>query len=134
MQSIEITLPMPPSLHQYYGHRNRRIYVTKKGREYKSSVALEVAVSGLLPLYEYSGKGEPKKPAQTAFSQARVGVSVLVVGKGRNWDLDNRMKALLDSMEGWIYDDDAQIDVLHVERASCPRHQEPHVVVNVYQC
>ena len=31
-------------------------------------------------------------------------------------DIDNRVKALWDALEGWVYEDDAQIDVLIVKR------------------
>jgi crossover junction endodeoxyribonuclease RusA len=31
-------------------------------------------------------------------------------------DIDNRIKALFDALEGWAYDSDSQIDVLIVER------------------
>jgi len=31
-------------------------------------------------------------------------------------DIDNRIKALFDALEGWAYDSDSQIDVLIVHR------------------
>ena len=31
-------------------------------------------------------------------------------------DIDNRIKALWDALEGWVYEDDSQIDVLVVQR------------------
>ena len=31
-------------------------------------------------------------------------------------DIDNRIKALWDALEGWVYEDDAQIDILLVQR------------------
>ena len=31
-------------------------------------------------------------------------------------DIDNRIKALWDALEGWVYEDDSQIDVLLVQR------------------
>lgn len=35
----------------------------------------------------------------------------------RKCDLDNRIKTLFDSLNGILYDDDSQIDILYVKRA-----------------
>ena len=43
----------------------------------------------------------------------------LTSGRKRKWDLDNRVKALQDCLElAGVIEDDAQIEVLHVERAT----------------
>ena len=40
----------------------------------------------------------------------------LIPGNRRAFDIDGRLKALLDAMEGYIYNNDSQVDELEVIR------------------
>lgn len=40
----------------------------------------------------------------------------LIPGNRRSFDIDGRLKALLDAMEGYIYTNDSQVDELEVIR------------------
>lgn len=53
----------------------------------------------------------------------------LFFGTKRKADLDNFNKILLDSMTGIVYDDDSQINHLHIERAYDKR--SPRIEISV---
>ena len=52
-----------------------------------------------------------------AFPTERLRINVeLIPGNRRSFDIDGRLKALLDAMEGYIYTNDSQVDELEVIR------------------
>ena len=96
---------LPPTLnHLYRTARNGTRYKTVMGKLYQDYATLLLR--------------------QEWHEQARYPGSVelrltLTSGRRRKWDLDNRVKALQDCLElAGIIEDDAQIEVLHVERAT----------------
>ena len=96
-----IELPFPPSVNTYYRAISRGKFcqsiISKKGREYKELVKSLI------------GDDE--------ITSDRLSVSIGVYPPDkRRRDLDNRLKALLDSLTGRIWVDDEQIDKLFVER------------------
>ena len=51
------------------------------------------------------------------FPTERLRINVeLIPGNRRSFDIDGRLKALLDAMEGYIYTNDSQVDELEVIR------------------
>lgn len=97
---IEYTLPMPPTLNQYWRHcviKGRAVvYVSKQGKAYKAQVHTLV-------------KAKP--------TDARFGVRIeLSFADKRKNDIDNRIKALFDSLTGIIWHDDSQVDCMVVTR------------------
>jgi len=96
-----IFLPFPPSANTYYRNFNGRMLLSKKGREYKQSVALECYRKGL-----------PKQMT------GRLVVDILAtVPDKRKRDIDNLHKALLDSLAGvGVFRNDEQIDDLRIRR------------------
>lgn len=52
-----------------------------------------------------------------SFGEKRLQFQVTLYPRDRRiQDIDNRIKALFDALEGWVYDSDSQIDVLLVQR------------------
>lgn len=104
-EKIELTLPFPPSANSYWRHAvsggNAIIYVSQKGRDYQLEVQKAVADAGF---------------PQVRAGRLRVDVMLCSPNK-RKWDLDNRLKPLLDALEyANVFDDDELIDALAVFR------------------
>lgn len=99
----ELELPFPPSVNACYRAIPRgkicANILSKKGREYKERIA------GLM--------GE--KPAM--LTDARLMVQIrLFMPDLRRRDVDNYNKILLDSLSGYVWEDDSQIDILTISR------------------
>lgn len=94
---ILATLPMPPSVNHYYrsvvtgkGIKRRAIVlISSEGREYKDHVKL--ICGGIKPI------------------DGPLYIHARVHRARKSGDLDNRLKALLDSLKGIVFHDDDQI-------------------------
>ncbi|EPK6501878.1 RusA family crossover junction endodeoxyribonuclease [Klebsiella aerogenes] len=97
----EFDLPYPPSVNSYWRRGNGRTYINQKGREYRQAVRELLESKGL--------------DINTA---ARLNLRIVAyMPDRRRRDIDNILKAVLDSLEhGGLMQDDAQIDVLKVVR------------------
>jgi len=103
-----LVLPFPPSGNTYYRSirmgRSCRVLLSKRGREYKQEVVDLIA----------------SMTEQDTFPMSsRVGMSVMLHAPNRRrYDLDNRAKALCDSLEdaGVFAVGDEQIDALTLRR------------------
>ena len=100
---IELTLPWPPSVNSYWRHPTTgrlagRHLISEKGRAYRADVCRIVGLT-----QKITGR-----------------VSVMIYASPpdkRRRDLDNLFKSLLDSLtHAGVWDDDAQIDRLCIER------------------
>jgi len=96
-----LNLPLPPSVNSYRTIFRGRMGISKAGREFKVQVSDYVA--------EYR---VPK------LGSARLEMKVVIYPRDRRkQDIDNRIKALWDALtDAGVFDDDEQIDVLHIER------------------
>ena len=96
-----LSLPLPPSVNSYRTIFRGRMGISKAGREFKEKVSDYVA--------EYN---VPK------LGDARLEMKVTLYPRDkRKQDIDNRIKALWDSLvDAGVFDDDEQIDVLFVQR------------------
>lgn len=95
-------LPFPPSVNACYRAIPRgRIcanILSKKGREYKERIAIILENDDLL-------------------TDKRLMVQIrLFMPDKRRRDIDNYNKILLDSLTGFIWEDDSQIDILTISR------------------
>jgi crossover junction endodeoxyribonuclease RusA len=99
--SITLQLPLPPSVNTYWRNFRGRTVLSKGGRDYKIAVQEYVSVNNL-----------PK------FGQERLGASITIFPRDkRAIDLDNRLKALFDSLEdAGLFDDDSQFDRIYICR------------------
>lgn len=99
MPMIEIKLPYPPSVNNYYRTFQGRMLISREGRQYKETVGLMALTCGLKRV------------------DGRVEVECYVVPPdNRKRDLDNVGKCLLDSIKGHLFEDDGHIDRLTLVR------------------
>lgn len=96
-----LSLPLPPSVNSYRTIFRGRMGISKAGREFKAKVSDYVA--------EYR---VPKLGTE------RIEMKVVLYPRDkRKQDIDNRIKALWDALtDAGVFDDDEQIDILHIER------------------
>ena len=100
---IEINL-RPPSINGYYGHTGNRRYITKKGREFKEYV-------------EWYLHNLKQKGVLVDFGDSRLKVEYEFHFKGkRKLDTGNFEKVLSDCLEGYLFDNDEQLDIIHLSR------------------
>jgi crossover junction endodeoxyribonuclease RusA len=93
-------LPVAPSGNRYWRQARGRLYLSSEGKQYRKDVAAICQTAGVkkIPL-------------------ARdVAVKVNWFRARRAGDLDNRMKVLLDALQGVAFDNDSQVAVLHAFR------------------
>ena len=102
----EFTLPYPPSVNSYWRQGRGNTYINKKGREYRQAVR-ELLVEKSLDIN----------------TTARLNIRIVAnVPDRRRRDIDNILKAVLDSLEhGGFMENDSQIDVLKVVRGGVVR-------------
>jgi len=111
--TITLALPYPPSVNHYWRRVGARTLISREGRRYRASVASMLAPRRAKPL--------------TGSLHVHVAVHPPDL---RRRDLDNAMKALLDSLaHGGVYEDDGQIDRLEIER--CAVVPDGKVVVRI---
>ena len=98
---LVLNLPLPPSVNSYRTIFRGRMGISRAGREFKALVSDYVV--------EYR---VPKLGAE------RLEMKVVLFPRDkRKQDIDNRIKALWDALtDAGVFDDDEQIDVLHIER------------------
>ena len=106
---MKFTLPYPPSVNMYWRHRVVRpkggtkpmaiTYISKAGKDYKAKVAEKLRGypmwDPVLELVLYVDLYPPDR---------------------RKRDVDNVLKAIMDSMEGLLYESDCQIGHVQVIR------------------
>lgn len=102
MDSMQLELPWPPSVNNYWRHGKGRVYVSDKGVAYRADVWGRIL--------EQHGR----TPSRTG----RVAVDIECFPPDRRKrDLDNLNKCLLDALTYCsVWDDDSQIDRLVMTR------------------
>ena len=100
---IVLELPFPPSVNTYYRRGAHATYMSKAGREYKQAVA------------EYIACGDFPK-----LGDKRLSISMVIWPRDRRvFDLDNRLKSVLDSIQdAGLFHSDSQVDELSIYRGS----------------
>ena len=92
----------------------RRRYISKRGVEFKSAVAN--ICKGL-----------------EGFGDSQVEVSIVLYPRDKRLlDIDNCCKAILDSMQGYMYEDDQQVWKLTVERGEKIKGGGCEVTIKLY--
>ena len=96
---MTITLPYPPQANHLYTIARGRKILSTVGREYKQNVAFEC-----LLLQEIEPLDGDVSVTVTAYRPRKAG------------DLDNVLKAVLDSVKGFLWHDDKQVIEIHAYR------------------
>ena len=108
---ITLVLPWPPSVNHYWRHvvigHSVRTLISAEGRAYKARVE--------------NACREQQAPMQL---RQKVAVEIrLEPPDRRKRDIDNSVKAILDSLtSARVWNDDFQVDDLHVYRAGCVKN------------
>lgn len=90
-----LILPYPPSANRYWRHAQGRTYKSAEAVAYQKAVGWQCAALGLAPERE------------------RICINITFYRPIKRGDLDNRIKVLLDALNGFVYVDDAQVVELH---------------------
>lgn len=102
MHNIYLELEFPPTVNSYYAKTQRGIYISKRGRAYRQTVA--------------DACGEQNAYGLKLDITLSVDV-ILYPPDARTRDLDNYMKSLLDALtQAEVWKDDSLIDTLTVHR------------------
>lgn len=98
--TYQLELPLPPTVNHYYGTHGKARYIKPEGKAFREQVAWIVKQS--------------RVPKLTG----RLALFIRIHPRDRRTqDIDNRIKALGDAlMHAGCFDDDSQIDDLHVVR------------------
>jgi crossover junction endodeoxyribonuclease RusA len=98
MMHVLLELPFPPSMNTYWRNFRGRTVLSKAGRQFKTDVQ-EYIINNNIP----------------KFGDKKLKVTMILRPRDkRKVDIDNRIKAVLDSLEdAGVFDDDFQID--HIE-------------------
>ena len=95
--TVKLTLPFPPSSNRYWRKtRDGRVYVSDEAKAYKEEVGL--------------------KTNRYAKLNGDLAFTATFYRPRKSGDLDNRIKILLDSLQGTIFADDKQIVEIHAYR------------------
>lgn len=108
--------------------RGRQAYTPKKTRDYEERVriAFRSSYKGVLPAYD---SGVPVRARieivqQIPKSWSRIKQEKAIAGSiipaGRNGDLDNIAKSILDALNGLVYADDCQVTMLIISKRYGP--------------
>lgn len=100
MTNYSITLPFPPSSNRYWRNVNGRMVKSAAARAYRDE-------AGWRSLSQ-NGRQRPLT--------GNVKVSMDLYRPARRGDLDNRIKILLDSLEGIAFENDSQIIEIHARQ------------------
>ena len=113
---LVLNLPLPPSVNSYRTIFRGRMGISKAGREFKSQISDYVV--------EYR---VPK------LGKARLEMKVVIYPRDRRkQDIDNRIKALWDALgDAGVFDDDEQIDILHIERGEIKKGGGVLVLIDI---
>ncbi len=94
-----LTLPFPPSSNRYWRNFRGRVVKSQEARDYQQAVSCLANVG--------ASNGFP-----TLLTGA-VGLQLNFYRPQRRGDLDNRVKILVDALQGIAYSNDSQVSELH---------------------
>ena len=98
---VLLELPFPPSMNTYWRNFRGRTVLSKAGRQFKENVQNYIIENNI-----------PK------FGDKKLKITMILRPRDkRKVDIDNRIKAVLDSLEdAGVFDDDFQVDHLEMIR------------------
>ncbi|WP_178862089.1 RusA family crossover junction endodeoxyribonuclease [Thiomicrorhabdus cannonii] len=117
LASYQITLPWAPSANTYYRRAGQHIHLSLKGRQFKAAVAQVLQAQGL--------------HRERISHRLRVRIELYPPNR-RKFDIDNRIKPLLDALQhGGLFVDDEQIDRLAVARGDIDPERAGYCLVSI---
>lgn len=96
--AIRLILPPPVSANRYWRMFKNRMVISAEAKAYKEHVALIARDSG------------------AAMLTGDVSIRLDVYREAKRGDLDNKIKVILDSLQGVLYADDKQVVEIHARR------------------
>lgn len=109
-----LLLPFPPTTNTYWRTWKGRMILSARGRQYRTDVMAAIL-----------GNGKPN----TFTGRLAVMIQFSPPDRRRR-DLDNFTKGLLDALQhAGVYEDDSQIDDLHLKRGPIVEHGEALVII-----
>jgi len=116
-EMVTVTLPYPPSANRYWRSivikGAVRVLVSKEAKKYRAACKIIAAAAFKRPM------------------EGPVGIRLLVYRPLRLGDLSNRIKVVEDVLQGFAYDNDAQIECIEARRFDDKIN--PRVVVSVWK-
>lgn len=100
-KTVSLTLPEPPSANRYWRNYRGVTVLSDTARAYKAGAKILAMVAGLKPLPLCSN----------------CAVTLHWFRGRKSGDLDNRIKIVLDSLQGTAYQSDSQVVELHAYRS-----------------
>lgn len=113
MRELKVTLPFPPSVNKMYGRRkNGMNYCLPKIKSYREEVFVRMCSS-------------------IRFHGALICIEMKIYPPNlRKWDLDNRIKVVLDALErAEIFINDSQVMRLFIEKGEVRKGGEIELII-----
>jgi len=95
-RSYSLTLPVPPSVNNYYKRGGHSVYLSQSVLNYRLQVMAICVEQQITPL------------------EGDVYCSIFVYRPAQRGDIDNYLKGLFDALNGWAWVDDSQIKAMDV--------------------
>lgn len=108
---ITIQLPLPPSANRYWRMFRGRMVVSAEAKAFKTEA------------------GWIAKAAGAEVMTGPLSLSVDVYRERKSGDLDNKLKIILDSLQGMLYENDSQIVEIHARLFDDKKN--PRAIVSV---
>lgn len=113
---ITLTLPYPPSANRYWRVYSNRVVVSGEATRYKKDAAQSAKTQGI------------DSPLTGDLS-----IAIQVYRPLKSGDLDNRLKVVLDSLQGVAYENDSQIVEIRAWRFDDKRNPRIEISINEIQ-
>lgn len=110
-EAVRLTLPYPPSANRYWRQWKGRQLVSEEARAYKKAI------------------GWLAKAAGVKLLSGNVRLWINVYRPRRAGDLDNRLKILLDGLEGVAFADDEQVEFISLTRFEDPKRPRVEITL-----
>jgi crossover junction endodeoxyribonuclease RusA len=95
---MKLTLPFPPSANRYWRSCRGIVFLSGEAKKYKATLLEDKALAQVKPL------------------DGRVAISLDYYRPRKSGDLDNRLKQILDCLQGVAYLNDSQIVEIHARQ------------------